>query len=266
MFFVKVQGSYLFELEKEGKVIHLYGTYHSLSLQELPEQIQSSILNHRVLITESTDQSSPLNYTECKNMGILHEGECFFEMLTDKEKDELSKYVNPFLKRKNAEITIRDLNTKGLFEGYLAGHFIEGMDYALLDRFKDKTTKGLETRLTLSQYFEELTFEQLREQLKNKGGFESEQSKQIDAAYLSGNFLRPPQSFEQDYELEFEDMRKRNASWIEPIIHYHELYGRDAIICVGVAHIYDLLLKLSTRGFKIRRANNDGIFFPYLLE
>ena len=259
VFFIEASESYLFELEKEGKVIHLYGTYHGLSFQKLPEQIQSNILNHKVLITESTDHSSLLTYGECKNLGILHNGECVFERFDHKEKAELKKYIVPFLQRKKSEITFNDLNLKGLLELYIAGHFIEGMDYTLLDFFKDKTIGGLESRVALSQHFVEPTFEQFKEALTNKFGFESEEAKQYDLAYLSGNLLLPEQDSEFDSEIIM-----RNDNWIKPIIQYHELYAHDAIICVGVSHLYDLLFKLSKRGFHIRRANNDGTFFPYL--
>ncbi len=260
--FTWANDTFLFQAEKEEVKIKIFGTLHSLSLQTLPFALTDYIKNHEVLITENTQVLEPLTLDMCARMGLLRNSEepNYYTTLIKEEKEELDAYAIPFLNYKQAHnLSIDDLSVNGLFQAYIMGHFLNGMDYALLNHYKNhKLIVGLENLQEVSQSFEQLTINELKAGLQCKAGFGSEEHKMSDDLYLSGHI--------PDTEEEDDMVQERNLKWLPTLINYHEQYGEKAIICVGYLHLLgdsDLLRLLEKTGYQITRANQAIEFSPF---
>lgn len=258
--------TYLFEAEYEGKTFHLFGSQHACPFRLLPEPIQAILLNHDVLITENIEATATLTKERLQKMGVLrqHKEQDYFNTLTEEERAELAKYIEPFLAYKEAEVTINELNLKGLYQAYIAGHFIEGIDYTLMQHYKQtrKPIFGLEDLEAVSQYFESPDLENLKGIIAAKAGFGSELDTILTAEYLEATKLEACPEPEAEVTI-------RNKSWLPKLLQYHQTYGDKAICCVGFEHLlghYGLLRLLADQGFKLKRANRDGEFVNFSME
>ncbi|AIK95839.1 TraB/GumN family protein [Candidatus Odyssella acanthamoebae] len=252
--FMWANDTFLFQAEKEGDKIKIFGTLHDLPLQALPPAIMDYIQNHEVLITENTQALEPLTLNICEKMGLLRNSEepNYYDCLIEAEKEELEAYAIPFLKHKQAtNLGLDQLNTNGLYQAYLMGHFVTGMDYALLHHYKNhKLILGLEDLQEISQSFEQLTIHDLKCELYNHAGFGSEEHKRSENLYLSGDI---PALEENDLMVQ-----RRNLDWLPTLLNYHRQYGEKAIVCVGYQHLFGefgILRLLEEAGYKIMRAN-----------
>ena len=180
------------------------------------------------------------------------------------DKSELLDYVNPFLLEKGGQVQADQLNLKGLYAAYIGGHFLSGLDYWLLKSFKQaqKEVYGLETREDVSGFFEDVTFENLEQIIKYHAGFDSPEALKMEEDYLTG--VAPS---EESSEFE-EEMRARNAKWLDHLIEYHIEHSKKMVVAVGFAHLFGqngLLKLLSHKGFTLKRMNSAGDFIAFNL-
>lgn len=251
---------FIFGAEKDGVNIKLFGMLHPLPLNTLPDSIVEHIKSYEVLITENKQALAPLTKDLAEKMNVLRkDGEDNYYYLLDAiSKKKLSKYADAFLKYKNSSINIDELNIQGLFQAYIMGHMVDGMDYSLLSYFKEeKLILGLEDLQEVSQYFESLPLDFFKEGLQVDFGFGSQEDHEATQAYIEGHI---PADIKLDEEIQI-----RNLNWMQNILTYHKEYGEKAIICVGYMHLFGkfgLLAMLEEEGFKITRANDYANFLP----
>lgn len=259
--------TFLFSFEKDNQESYLLGTLHGVDPMRLPSTVLPFLNDRSVLMVENIDIQKPLDKESLASMGVLKEPDDVsfsINMLMADDKSELLDYVNPFLLEKGGQVQADQLNLKGLYAAYIGGHFLSGLDYWLLKSFKQaqKEVYGLETREDVSGFFEDVTFENLEQIIKYHAGFDSPEALKMEEDYLTG--VAPS---EESSEFE-EEMRARNAKWLDHLIEYHIEHSKKMVVAVGFAHLFGqngLLKLLSHKGFTLKRMNSAGDFIAFNL-
>ena len=251
--------TFFFSFERYGKKSYLLGTSHGINPLLLPETVRDCVLGQSVLVVENTDFQKPLDKDSYVAMGVLKRSDepSYIEILGADDSTELLKYVNPFLLKKGGHVDANLLNLKGLYAAYIQGHFLEGMDYWLTGSFKKdhKIIHGLETRENVAAFFEDLEFDNFKQIIKHKAGFESLEAVKIEEDYLSGIIPSEEETSE-------DEMLIRNTDWLSKIINYH-IQTEKLVVAVGYCHLFGkngLLNLLSNEGFTFERMDKLGNF------
>ena len=258
--------TFLFSFERDSRKSYLLGTYHGIDPMRLPPALTSCLLERSVLVVENTDAQKSLDESSAAAMGVLKGSNepSYIEMLAEKDRTELLNYVKPFLLEKGGHIQADRLNLKGLYAAYIAGHFLNGLDYWLMRSFKQgqKEIQGLETREDVSAFFEDVEFDNFEQIIKNQAGFGSPEALQMDKAYLLGVI---PTEDAPEFEGE---MLQRNSKWLGKMIGYHKHYSEGMVGAVGYDHLFGksgLLRLLAHEGFIFKRMSSTGNFIEFKL-
>lgn len=259
--------SHIYTLYKGGKsgvpmthAIGIIGSNHNLDFSALPDEQKLFIIReHNRLVVENKDIKKPFTIEELKELGFLDDGEDILGTLDPKIQELLLSKIGKFLEFKGSDSSIiKSLNYTGLHKLFeYAVNFEHGMDYELVRKFSQfGEVSGLESRGELKAYFKPETREEFLEFMASHLDPRADifGSKFATEFYLKNLYLKKP-----DYDSEV--LVARNEKWLPEI----KSLPNDAIICVGMNHLYGengLLMMLRRNGYDIYRVGDKSTLQP----
>jgi hypothetical protein len=244
--------TFLFSFEINSKKSFLLGTYHLVSFDLLPNPLKEHVRQCSVFVTENTDIQKTLGKRDISAMGLLRKDDEPEVLIDPKEREELLKYVLPFLaSRCSGEVRVEHLNSVGLRECYEQGHFLNGMDRYLLSYFKEKGSviDGLESAIEVSK--------SIHHDAKR---CEDGDSEDCTESYLTG-FIPPDKACSDSVTF-----TERNLAWLPKVEEFNKKYGDKVVIAVGFYHLFGesgLINLLRKNGFIFQMMNANGIFCDF---
>lgn len=245
--------TFLFSFEVNSKKSFLLGTCHDVSFDLLPSPLKEHVRQRSVFVTENTDIQKTLGKKDISAMGLLRKDDEPEVLIDPKEREELLKYVLPFLaSRYSGEVRVEHLNSVGLRECYEQGHFLNGMDRYLLSYFKEKGSviDGLESAIEVSK--------SIHHGAKRCEDGDSQDYTESD--YLTG-VIPSDKACSDSVKLTY-----RNLAWLPKVKKFNKNYGDKVVIAVGFYHLFGeggLINLLRKNGFIFQRMNANGIFCDF---
>lgn len=252
---------FLFSIIKEGKISYLFGTFHTLPLEKLPNFYQEFILARKTIVLESHFPTSSkaeklkniIDAGLLKNMNALEDEVNNYNFISN---NIIKEAVEALIIEREFPFTINDLNDKGIFILYLQTIGNNGMDDVIKDLALKAGRKvlGLEevtTTLKAIDYF----YSNALQIIENINSFDE----LFSSFYLNGLLSR------EFLELSDEIHKDRTLKWM-PILKNIHNNENDVIFCVGLGHLfkeYGILNLLLEDGFNLLKMNFENQGEPF---